>query len=120
MTEAREDIHSFSQIAFLLALYYEARGFDSMAVPFLRSIIEGVTPSSPLGDYDCYMKELARCHLRILKRRLVVRSCLGGSQQTYERRKEGAFCLSSKSEFLTWKGCVAVAHGDCRTVDQGW
>ncbi len=62
------DCHASQRASFAAALYHEARGEDDQALPLLVAV------AGMAADGDVYMRELARCHLRVLRRRVAAKA----------------------------------------------
>lgn len=64
LSSALCDCHAAQRASFAAALYHEARGEDDRALHLLVAVAGGAS------DGDVYMQELARCHLRVLRKRM--------------------------------------------------
>ena len=113
LQDASEDAHSLGRISFLISLYFEARGELEKAVSHLNAVVEDAGQAS---GGDTYMREIARCHLRILKRRLVVQTLAATNNEQLcsnnNNTVEGGKMTTTKSPvlFACAKGCAALAH----------
>lgn len=105
---ASADSHSLARVSFLISLYYEARGQLEKAVMHLNTVVEDAGQARDNAG-DTYMREIARCHLRILKRRLVVQS-LATANNEQLCMNMGNSNNKSSALFAWGKGCAAAAH----------
>ena len=59
------DCHAVARVSFACSLYYEARGDESKALELLSNVA-----AEARDEGDAYMRDLARCHQRVLMKRV--------------------------------------------------
>jgi hypothetical protein len=96
----------------LISLYYEARGQLEKGISNLNDVVEDAGHSGTNAG-DSYMREIARCHLRILKRRLVVQTLATANNEQLcvgNNNTIGSNNNKTPALFAWGKGCAAAAH----------